>query len=47
MKDKQSPKVNCDEYVSNSSNSICHELNGLPKLLNVRHISSLNGKLLL
>ncbi|XP_046441690.1 uncharacterized protein LOC124192455 [Daphnia pulex] len=39
MKDKQSPKVSCEV----SSNSMCNELNGLPKLLNLRHISSSNG----
>ena len=41
MKDKQSPKVSCEV----SSNSMCNELNGLPKLLNLRHISSSNGML--
>lgn len=43
VKDKQSPKAN-SYLVSASSNTIGTEINGLPKLLNLRHISnSSNG----
>ncbi|XP_057377191.1 uncharacterized protein LOC130698537 isoform X2 [Daphnia carinata] len=38
IKSKQSPKAN-SHLVSASSNSIGTEINGLPKLLNLRHIS--------
>lgn len=38
-KDKESPKTNRD-LMSASSNSMGTEINGLPKLLNLRHISN-------
>lgn len=47
VKDKQSPKAN-SYLVSASSNTIGTEINGLPKLLNLRHISnSSNGNCLI